>query len=379
MSHPQLNCVFLGLTITSTWGNGHATTYRGLLKELSRRHHKVTFLERDVPWYASNRELEKLPYCDVVLYESLDELNERFAPLIREADIVVVGSYVPEGTAVGRLVTSIAGNATAFYDIDTPVTLANLKKGKCEYLSRDLIRKYSLYLSFTGGPTLDFIEQKLGSSCARPLYCSVDPALYYPEPAAPRWSVAYLGTYAADRQPALETLLLSVARQEDNHKFAVAGPQYPAEIEWPSNVERIEHLPASEHRRFYNSQAFTLNVTRQDMVKAGFSPSVRLFEAAACGVPILTDEWPGLDTFFQPHSEILPVRSSAGVTSYLRMPVEQRLVIAENARWRTLRFHTAGVRAEEFETHARACLGRVSRSRRRSRIVMNEPATAALI
>ena len=379
MSYPQLNCAFLGLTITSTWGNGHATTYRGLLKELSKRGHRVTFLERDAPWYASNREFEKLPYCDVALYCSLDELIERFAQLIHEADIVMVGSYVPEGIAVGHWITSAAQNGTAFYDIDTPVTLSNLKKGKCEYLSRDLIRKYELYLSFTGGPTLDFIEQKLGSSCARPLYCSVDPALYYPEPISQQWSAAYLGTYAADRQPALERLLLDVARQEKKHKFAVAGPQYPAEIEWPPNIQRIEHLPASEHRRFYNSQAFTLNVTRQDMVRAGFSPSVRLFEAAACGVPILTDEWPGLDTFFQPCSEILPVRSSADVTSYLQMPVQQRLEIAENARWRTLQFHTAAVRAEQFEGYAQACLGRIARSRRRGRIVVSQPATAALI
>ncbi len=378
MSQPKLNCVFLGLSITSAWGNGHATTYRGLLKEIARRGHTVTFLERDVPWYAANRELDELPYCTVALYSDLEELKDRFSALVRAADIVVVGSYVPEGIAVGQWVTSVARNATAFYDIDTPVTLANLLAGKCEYISRDLYPKYDLYLSFTGGPTLDLVESKLGSPAARALYCSVDPTLYYPEQEQARWDVAYLGTYAADRQPALENLLLRVARQNPQRRFAVGGPQYPAEIEWPANVERIDHVPASEHRRFYNSQSFTLNLTRYDMIQAGYSPSVRLFEAAACGVPILTDQWPGLETIFRLRSEILPVLNSADVTSHLQMPADKRLELGERARRRTLRFHTAAVRAEEFETFVLEALQRVTYSKKRARTALRHSATVAL-
>ncbi len=378
MSQPQLNCVFLGLSITSTWGNGHATTYRGLLKEISRRGHKVTFLERDVPWYASNREFDQSPYCTVALYSDLDELKDRFTALVRAADVVVVGSYVPDGIAVGQWVTSIARNATAFYDIDTPVTLANLFAGKCEYISRELYSKYDLYLSFTGGPTLDLVERKLGSPAARALYCSVDPSLYYPEPEAARWDIAYLGTYAADRQPALEDLLLAVARSHADKQFAVGGPQYPDDIRWPENVDRIEHVPASEHCRFYNSQKFTLNLTRQDMIRAGYSPSVRLFEAAACGVPILTDEWPGLETIFRLRSEVLPVRNSADVEAYLEMPGDQRLEISERARRRTLRFHTSAVRAEEFETFAFESLKQISSSNKRARSGITRSPTVAV-
>lgn len=379
MSNPRLNCVFLGLSITSTWGNGHATTYRGLLKELSRRGHRVTFLERDVPWYASNREFEELPYCAVALYDSIEELKERFTSLIRTADVVVVGSFVPDGIAVGQWVTSNARNLAAFYDIDTPVTLAALTKGHCEYLSRELCRKYDLYLSFTGGPTLNFIEQKLGSPCARALYCSVDPAMYFPEPQPVKWDLAYLGTYAPDRQPALEDLLVNVAKRNPARRFAVAGPQYPQDIAWPANVERMEHLPANEHRRFYNSQTFALNVTRQDMVRAGYSPSVRLFEAAACGVPILTDEWPGLHKFLDPLSEIIPVRTGAAVTSHLRMPGERRNAIADKARRRILRFHTAAVRAEEFEAYVIASLERVTCSKKRMTSALKPSPSAALL
>ena len=377
--HTQRHYVFLGLSITSTWGNGHATTYRGLLKELSNRGHKVTFLERDVPWYAENREFDRQPYCSIGLYSSLDELKERFSPVITTADAVVVGSYVPEGIAVGRWVNSTATHVTSFYDIDTPVTLAKLKDGSCEYLSYDLIRRYQLYLSFTGGPTLEFIERRLGSPCAFPLYCSVDAKLYRPDLTSKRWDIGYLGTYAPDRQRKLDRLLIEVARQSSSQSFAVAGPQYPESIQWPENVEHIQHLPARDHRKFYNSQRFTLNLTRRDMVQAGYSPSVRLFEAAACGVPILTDEWPGLDRFFQPHSEILPVDTPADVISYLRMPDERRHQIGANARRRTLRFHTAAVRAEEFEHYVAASLDRLACSKKKSQVVMHTSPTAALI
>lgn len=379
MREPGLNCVFLGLSITSTWGNGHATTYRGLLKELSKRGYTVTFLERDVPWYASHREFEDLPYCTIALYSSLDELKDRFAGLVRAADVVVVGSYVPDGIAVGEWVTATAKNLTAFYDIDTPVTLSNLKNGRCEYLSMQLCSRYDLYLSFTGGPTLDFIERKLGSPCARALYCSVDPSLYYPESEALRWDIGYLGTYAADRQPALENLMLNVARKHPNQRFVVAGPQYPDSLIWPSNVERIEHLPANEHRQFYNSQKFTLNLTRCDMIRSGYSPSVRLFEAGACGIPILTDPWPGLQTFYEPFSEILPVRADVDLASYLHMPDEHRRHVGDRARERTLRFHTAAVRARQLEAYVNASVERISSSKRRSRTAVEKSSTAALL
>jgi spore maturation protein CgeB len=378
MRESGMNCVFLGLSITSTWGNGHATTYRGLLKELSKLGYRATFLERDVPWYASHREFEELPYCTVALYSSLEELKDRFTGLIRTADVVVVGSYVPDGIAVGEWVTATAKNLMAFYDIDTPVTLSNLKNGRCEYLSKQLCSRYDLYLSFTGGPTLDFIERKLGSPCARALYCSVDPALYYPECEPARWDIAYLGTYSADRQAALENILLTLATKHPQRHFVVAGPQYPDTVIWPPNVERIEHLPASEHRQFYNSQKFTLNLTRRDMIHSGYSPSVRLFEAGACGIPILTDEWPGLQTFYEPYSEILPVRTDADLAFYLHITDEQRLEVAHRARRRTLRFHTAAVRAREFEAHVDASLERISSSNKRSRTSVARSPTAAL-
>jgi spore maturation protein CgeB len=365
----SLSVVIFGLSITSSWGNGHATTYRGLVRELVRRGHQVTFVERDVPWYATTRDLPDPPYGTTHLYASLAEAKDRFAALVRDADLVVVGSYVPEGVAVGQWVTATARGLTAFYDIDTPVTLAKLARGDEEYLSAGLIPRYGLYLSFTGGPVLTHLERRLGSPMARPLYCSVDPELYFPDPAAEiRWDLGYMGTYSDDRQPVLDRLLVSPARALPAARFVVAGPQYPDTIAWPENVERIDHLAPHEHRAFYNAQRFTLNVTRADMVRAGWSPSVRLFEAAACGVPIVSDPWAGLDHFFRPGEEILIARSAEESLAILTGTGDgQRRRIGGRARRRVLTSHTAATRAAELEGYALAALDRKVRARGRAR------------
>ncbi|HET6578798.1 MAG TPA: glycosyltransferase [Gemmatimonadales bacterium] len=352
MSAPELRIVILGLSITSSWGNGHATTYRGLVRELTARGHEVLFLERDVEWYAANRDLPRPPHGRTVLYHNLGELKRRFTAPVGEADLVIVGSYVPEGAKVGEWVTRTAQGVTAFYDIDTPVTLARLARGEVEYLTRALIPRYHLYLSFTGGPTLERLERTYGAQAARALYCSVDPAIYQPEPATLRWDLGYMGTFSADRQRGLTHLLMDPARRWWEGRFVVAGPQYPASIRWPANVRRVDHLPPARHRGFYNAQRFTLNLTRADMIAAGFSPSVRLFEAAACGTPIVSDAWNGIETVLTPGSEVLLARSAADVLGYVRdLPEDDRLAIGARARARILAEHTAAHRAEELEGH----------------------------
>jgi spore maturation protein CgeB len=356
----------LGLSITSSWGNGHATTYRGLVRELVRSGHEVLFLERDVPWYAAHRDLPAPPWGRTELYASLDDLRSAWTTPIREADLVVVGSYVPDGVAVGEWVLDTARGVRAFYDIDTPVTLAKLERGDYEYLAPELVPRYDLYLSFTGGPTLRRLEQRWGSPRARALFCSFDRESYFPEPVEPRWDLGYMGTYSADRQPPLERLLVEPARGWRAGRFVVAGPQFPAEISWPPNVERIEHLPPAEHREFYNAQRFTVNVTRADMVAAGWAPSVRLFEAAACGTPIVSDRWPGIDELFEPGREILLPETSGEVLDLVRhMPERERREIGERARQKVLARHTATHRADELEGYARELLGRRAAARSR--------------
>jgi len=356
----MLHFVVIGLTVTSSWGNGHATTFRSLLRGLADAGHAVMFLERDKPWYRDNRDLPEDSPWDTHLYDSVDDLAGRFAGAIASADVVIVGSYVPEGVAVCALVQRLARGVTAFYDIDTPVTLAALHAGACEYLEPSLIPGFALYLSFSGGPALDVLRDQFGARDARALYCSVDAQAYRPDAAVPlRWDLGYLGTYSADRQPPLDALLCAPARALPDRRFVVAGPQYPADVGWPVNCDRIEHAPPAEHRAFYAAQRFTLNITRADMIRLGYSPSVRLFEAAACGTPIISDAWAGLDTVFVPGKEIIIVRDGAEVVRAVRdMPDDERLAIGHAARARVLAAHTGAHRAAELVAYAREHLAR---------------------
>jgi spore maturation protein CgeB len=358
--------VILGLSVTSAWGNGHATTYRALLRGLEQLGHEVLFLERDVPWYAENRDCRAIPGCRIELYASLADLRRRFEDDVKSADAVIVGSYVPDGAEVLRWVLDTARGSRLFYDIDTPITLSNLARGTPTYIAPESIPELDAYLSFSGGKVLDLIEREHGAKLALPLYCSVDTALYRPIDSQPTHALSYLGTYSEDRQPTLESLLVAPARALPEEHFVVGGSGYP-ELDWPGNLARIEHVNPGEHAAFYGKSRFTLNVTRADMKRLGHSPSVRLFEAAACGTPIITDEWPGLSSFFEPEREILIAKDTDQVLRHLRdLPAAARRAIADRARARVLRDHTGNQRARQLafylEGLVRSERGRVSRS-----------------
>jgi spore maturation protein CgeB len=342
----KLDIVVIGLSLSSSWGNGHATTYRALLKAMAARGHAITFLERDQPWYAESRDIAEPDWCRLAFYPSLTGL-QAWTRIIAAADAVIVGSYVPEGIAVGNYVQRVAQGVTAFYDIDTPVTLAALARGDCAYLSADIIPGYDLYLSFTGGPTLSNIESRYGAPRARALYCSADTGANAPIDLPKRWDLSYLGTYSPDRQPSLERMLLQPARLLPEKRFVVAGPQYPSGIDWPRNVERIAHVAPAEHPSFYAASRWTLNLTRADMVEAGWSPSVRLFEAAACATPIISDRWAGLETIFEDRRSIMLASSGRDVVRILGMRAPQRIGVAARAVIDS--GHSAHHRAAELE------------------------------
>ncbi len=348
----RYDIVILGLSVTSSWGNGHATTYRSLLRGLAARGREVLFLERDAPWYAGNRDEPQPAGACTVLYRDFDDLTARFESEVSHAGLVIVGSFVPEGTRVGEWVLSLAEGTVAFYDIDTPVTMAKLAAGSREYVSPELIRRYHLYLSFTGGPVLRTIESRYGSPMARPLYCSVDTELYRPVKRQPRWDLGYLGTYSDDRQPALQQLLLEPAAKWKSGKFTVVGPLYPESLRWPENVERETHLSPREHPEFYCSQRFTLNITRAAMKAAGFSPSVRLFEAGACAAPVISDWWEGLDSLLEPGKEVLIASTAEDTLRFLKdVPEDQRRALGQAAHRRILADHTPSQRAAQLETY----------------------------
>lgn len=359
----SMRFVFVGLSITSSWGNGHATTYRGLLRALDALGHEVTFLERDMPWYQGRRDLPDPPYARTSLYGSLQELEDDHAKSIEEADVVVVGSYVPDGPRVAQWVLEEARGVVLFYDIDTPLTLSMLEKDDCTYLTKELVPRFHGYLSFTGGPTLKRLEEEFHAREAHALYCSVEPQDYPPgEAGEEAYTLGYLGTYSEDRQPGLEALLLEPARKLPRQAFVVAGPKYPEKIDWPQNVERLEHVPPAEHPRFYQRQKFTLNLTRRTMRQAGYAPSVRLFEAASTATAIISDRWAGMEEFFEPEQEILLVDDASDVMEHLDMDESRRRRIGERARRRVLEEHTPLHRAKQLVSIATPMLERGVRS-----------------
>jgi spore maturation protein CgeB len=359
----QLDIVIIGLSLSSSWGNGHATTYRGMLRGLHALGHRVTFLERDVPWYANHRDLPSPDFCELHYYKAVDELIDRFGERISQADAVIIGSYVPDGPQVIDAVHALKPKLLTFYDIDTPITVSRLKKDDEEYLAARQVPFFDIYFSFTGGPTLRQLESEFGAPRAEALYCSVDDTRYRNSGEAPVWDLGYLGTYSDDRQPTLEKLLIEPARRLPHLKFVVAGPQYPDTIDWPDNVERIDHLPPAEHPSFYSRQRFTLNVTRADMIAAGWSPSVRLFEAAACGTAIISDFWEGLGDLL-PIGEAIEIAGSSDQVVFIltEMTEERRGAMADAAKARVLAGHTGHARATELANYLRDGAANAARS-----------------
>ena len=345
-----MKLVVFGLAVSSSWGNGHAVLWRALIRALAAQGHRTVFFERDVPWYAEHRDLTEIEGDGLVLYADWDEIRPRAVRELRDADAAIVTSYCPDGVAATEIVLDAPG-LHVFYDLDTPVTLARLASGeRIEAIGPRGLASFDLVLSYTGGGALTALREKLGARSVAPLYGSVDSSRYYPAqpPAGPRAVLSYLGTYAADRQDKLDALLLEPARRRPGWRFLIGGAQYPQDFAWTDNIFFWHHVAPAEHPRFYAAARATLNVTRRSMAESGWCPSGRLFEAAACATPILSDWWEGLDTFFAPGSEILVVHSSEDVLAVLDRSDAELQRIGEAARARALSEHTAERRAAEL-------------------------------
>jgi spore maturation protein CgeB len=328
-----------------------------LARALHARGHKIVFFERDLEWYASNRDMPEPPFCRVHIYDQWEDVRPLLRRELADADIVIVGSYFPDGIAATAELLESPASIKAFYDIDTPITVSKLQAGDEEYLRRDQVPGFDIYFSFTDGPVLREIENNFGARRAVPLYCSFDPSRYRLCEMDTKYQcdLSYMGTYAPDRQEKLEQLLCGPAEHLPEEKFMIAGPQYPREIRWPKNVKHIIHLEPKFHPPFYCSSRFTLNLTRNQMVHMGYSPSVRLFEAAGCGAAIISDSWAGLESFFVPGEEILLAGSSEEVIRYLREISEHEArVIGRRAQERVLAEHSAERRAIQFEDYVGA-------------------------
>jgi spore maturation protein CgeB len=351
--------IVFGLTISSSWGNGHATLWRGLMRALTSLGHSITFFEREVPYYANNRDLWELwDAAELVLYDDWRNVAAKGIREIENADAAIVTSYCPDGREAAQLVLDHAPALKLFYDLDTPVTLAKLQNGEqVAYLPDQGLGDFDLVLSYTGGRALDELRDRLGARRTAPLYGHVDQHWHKPAPHEPWYSadLSYLGTYAADRQDAVEKLLIESARRRPDARFLIGGSAYPAEIEWPENVRKLDHIPPSHHPSFFSSSRLTLNITRADMARMGWCPSGRLFEAAACSAAIVSDSWGGLDEFFEPGEEILLAAEVPHVLAALEMTDSELAAIGNRARQRVLDEHTSSHRAAQLVELIRNC------------------------
>jgi len=347
-----MKLVIFGLTLSSSWGNGHATLWRGLIRALTRLNHDVVFFERDVPYYAEHRDLVELPGAQLVLYPQWPQIAARARTEVRQADVAILSSYCPDAKAAAALLREETPRAlSVFYDLDTPVTLARLEAGDTvEYLPQEGLGGFDLVLSYTGGAALQALRDRLGARQVAALYGHVDPQAHRPAQRDGRFSadLSYLGTYAADRQPALERLFIEPARRRPARRFVLGGSGYPSNFPWAGNIWFVRHVAPPEHPPFYSSSSLTLNITRRDMAVMGFCPSGRLFEAAACATPVLSDAWEGIERFFTPGEEILLAGSAEEATAALDLPPQQLARIGRAARARALDEHTSDCRAAQM-------------------------------
>jgi spore maturation protein CgeB len=346
-----MKLVIFGLTISSSWGNGHATVWRGLCRELARLGHQVIFFEKNVSYYAAHRDFHDIPGGKLILYDTWSEALSHARQHLSDADVAMVTSYCPDGIVAAELVVA-SRPLKVFYDLDTPVTLERIASGHgVGYIGVSGLRDFDIVLSFTGGRALTDLQSRLGARRAVALYGSVDPDVHRRVAAREsyRADLSYIGTYAEDRQAALSALFLEPARRLPEQRFLIAGAQYPPAFAWLPNLFFVRHIAPPDHPALYSSSRLTLNVTRRAMAQAGHCPSGRLFEAAACGTPIVTDCWDGLETFFQPGEEILVADQTDDVLAALQLSDEQLARIAGRARQRALQEHCAARRARQLE------------------------------
>lgn len=348
-----MKIAIFGLTVSSSWGNGHATLWRGLIRALTRRGHQVVFFEQDVPYYANARDVLALPApSQLLLYSDWASVRSRATEVLRDADLAIVTSYCPDAQSATDAVLDAPRPRKAFYDLDTPITLATLEDGRpVPYLPRQGLGAFDFVLSFTGGGAIGALRSHLGARRVETLYGHVDPDTHHEVSTRPGYlsDLSYLGTYASDRQRALECLFIEPARQRPHKRFVIGGAQYPSDFPWTDNVFFVRHLPPIEHAAFFSSSRLTLNITRSAMAARGYCPSGRLFEAAACGTPVLTDAWEGLDLFFTPGREVLLARHGDDVLDALERSDEDLIRIGRSARERVLDEHTSLHRAIELE------------------------------
>ncbi len=347
-----LDIAFFGSSLVSAYWNGAATYYRGLLRALHTRGHRVTFYEPDAWDRQAHRDIEDPEWARVVVYRGEDGRKACLAEAER-ADLVVKASGV--GVYDAELEEEVAGlrgrnTRVAFWDVDAPATLGRVRGNPSDPL-RALVRRYDAVFTYSGGPPVVRAYQELGARACVPIYNALDPATHFPVPPDPRFDavLAFLGNRLPDREERVQRYFFDVARAFPSGRFLLGGSGWE-DADVPDNVVKLGHVYTRDHNAFNCTPRAVVNIHRHSMDENGWSPATRVFEAMGAGACLISDPFLGVEEFFEPGREILLAERPDDVLEHVeRLTGGRREEVGAAARARVVRDHTYWRRAETFE------------------------------
>lgn len=355
-TRPRLRIAFFGSSLVSSYWNGAATYYRGLLRALAARGHIITFYEPDAYDRQKHRDIADPPWARVVVYSGQDERSalHQVQAAAQSHDVMVKASGVGVyDTLLEQAVpASVRGSQLAvFWDVDAPATLERMRADTTDPF-RARVGKYHIVFTYGGGQPVVSAYQDFGARLCVPIYNALDPETHHPVPpqASYEADLSLLANRLPDREARVREFFLEPARRLPGRKFLLGGSGWPDAFE-QTNIEVLGHVPTAQHNAFNCSALAVLNVARDSMAAVGFSPATRVFEAAGAGACIITDAWRGIEQFLEPDHEILVATDGAAVAEHLEALTPKRArQIGDAARQRVLARHTYGVRALEVES-----------------------------
>lgn len=349
-----MNIAFYGSSLVSAYWNGAATYYRGIIRALAARGHRVTFYEPDAYDRQKHRDIPDPDWAAVVVYDGTGDAGvSRALEAGREADLVVKASGVgvfDERLEAGVLAQRRAGQLVAFWDVDAAATLHRLQTHPDDPF-RALVPRYDLILTYGGGQPVIDAYAALGARRCVPIYNGLDPDTHHPAPPDPRFAgeLSLLANRLPDREVRIEEFFLKPAALLPDRRFVLGGNGWQ-DKPMPPNVRAVGHVYTADHNAFNGSALAVLNVCRDSMAQAGFSPATRVFEAAGAGACLITDLWAGIEQFFEPGREILVAANGEEVAALLSdLTAEQARTIGNAAFRRVCAEHTYAARVHDLE------------------------------
>jgi len=346
-----MRIAFFGSSLVSSYWNGAATYYRGIVRALGGRGHAITFYEPDAYERQQHRDIDDPPWAEVVVWEPTAARARELVAGAAGADLVVKASGVGVLDAELEAATAaLEGPVRVFWDVDAPATLGRVESDPGDAF-RGLIPRYDLVLTYGGGDPVVERYRVLGARDCVPVYNALDPETHHPVGPDPRFEcdLAFLGNRLPDREARVDELFLRAAALAPDRRFVFGGSGWE-DKPLPPNVRHLGHVGTGDHNALNSTPLAVLNVTRDSMVANGWSPPTRVFEAAGAGACIITDEWEGIALFLEPDAEVLVARDGQAVASHVEgLTLERAREIGRAARERVLREHTYAQRAEQVE------------------------------